>query len=157
MPGGGQAPGTQGHPGKLPGHKLWAARGHGVVSSTSHRLPGSQLVSHDLRPLGTYALQGYYTHRAIEFPSFDPSLLCISYLRLLLPLTLSPRASQFLLLGGLLSLDVPSHGCIYSCWGCFDEDQTRWVFPELKVLGVLCIRGQTPGIERYPTSLAAGH
>ena len=30
--------------------------------------------------------------------------------------------------------------------------------PELKVLGVLCIHGQTPGIECYPTSLlAAGH
>lgn len=27
--------------------------------------------------------------------------------------------------------------------------------PELKVLGVLCIRGQTPGIECYPTSLLA--
>ena len=117
------------------------------------------MVSPDLCHLGTHALQGYYTHSAVEFPSSDPSLLCISHLWLLLPLTLSPLADHFLpsFLGGRLSLDVPSHGCIYSCWGCFEEDQTRWVFPELKVLGVLCICGQTPGIERYPTSLAAGH
>ena len=101
-----------------------------MVSSPLHRLPGSPLVSSDLSHLGTHALRGYYTHRAIEFPSFDPSLPCISYLRLLLPLTLSPLAGHFLpsFLGGWLSPDVPFHGCIYSCWGCFEEDQIRWVF-----------------------------
>ena len=122
---------------------------------------GSQAPSWSaLRHPGTHTLRGYYTHRAIEFPFFDPSLPCISYLRPLLPLTLSPLAGHFLpsFLGGWLSLDVPFHGCIYSCWGCFEEDQTKRVFPELRVLGILCIRGQTPGIERYPTSLlAASH
>ena len=52
----------------------------------------------------------------------------------------------------------PFMAVFFSCWGCLEEDQTRWVFPELKVLGVLCICGRTPVIERYPTSLlAAGH
>lgn len=110
------------------------------------------MVSPDLHHLGTHALQGYYTHRAAEFPSFDASLPCISYPRLLLPLTLSPLAGHFLpsLLGRQYFPDAPFHGCIYSRWGCFEEDQTRWVFPELKVLGVLCFCGQTPGTERYP-------
>ena len=87
------------------------------------------------------------------FPAFHT---CGSSSHLLFPLwpaTFCPPSW----VAGFLQMS-PFMAVFFSCWGCLEEDQTRWVFPELKVLGVLCICGRTPGIERYPTSLlAAGH